>query len=67
VVVESTEMKDAKIQVLEQLLAQANLIRRRGSPEAAAAAVPYEQQFAREIEERITELKKQTQPMEKAA
>jgi hypothetical protein len=67
VVVVSTEMKDAKLEVLEQLLTKARLMRRRGTPEEAAAAVPYEQQFAREIEEHK---KQQTAPLpglEKAA
>jgi hypothetical protein len=65
-------MKDAKLEVLERLHGLAQLIRRRGTPEEAAEAVPYEQQFAKEVEERRRELGKQPellshQPEEKAA
>jgi hypothetical protein len=65
-------MKDTKLDVLEQLLTKARFIRRRGTPEEAAAVVPYEQQFAKEVEERRRELEKQPellrpQPEEQAA
>jgi len=42
---------DPKLTVLERLHGMAQMIRRRGTSEEAAAAVPYEQQFAREMEE----------------
>lgn len=66
----SLKMKDAKLQVIEQLLATARLIRRRGTPEEALTAAAYEQHFERDVAARKNELKshvEQSQPAEVAA
>lgn len=42
-------MKDAKKQVTTRLLELARFIRRKGSPDEAAAAIEYERQFETEL------------------
>lgn len=42
-------MKDAKTDVLKQLLALARLIRRKGTPDEAAAVLPYERQLESDL------------------
>lgn len=49
-------MKDAKTEVIERLLALARVIRRKGSPDEATAAVDYERQFVADLEKRNAEL-----------
>lgn len=67
----SLRMKDAKLQVIEQLLATARLMRRRGTPEEAMTAASYEQQFTRELAEHKRQLELELshveQPKEQAA
>ena len=49
-------MKDAKAEVIERLLALSRLIRRKGTPDEAEAAVVYERQLEHDLEVRKTEL-----------
>lgn len=44
-------MSDAKKQVIERLLSQARLIRRKGSPDEADAVLPYERLLAHDLAE----------------
>jgi hypothetical protein len=55
-------MKDAKQEVITRLLEMARVIRKRQSPEHAAAVLPYEQQLERDLAARTAELDKATQP-----
>lgn len=48
--------KDAKLQVLERLVEFSSLIRRKGSPDEAAAVLPYEQQLQQDLQKRKAEL-----------
>ena len=61
-------MKDAKLEVITQLLETARLIRRRGTPERAEAALPYERLLERDRQQREAELASPVeQPQEQKA
>jgi len=50
---------DPQSEVIKRLLEMSRIIRRRGTPDEAAAVLPYERQLQHDLEERTVELSRQ--------